>query len=368
MDTQTIHARFARFLRYVAFGCASLAAVSTTLGLHLANPSGGWLVPVFTGVVLALALGTFWHVLIEAAERVRTKIGTTVIVAAGILAALVALGTSASNIATAMAGRASVSAELAVRVDDYSSAVSAAHVEAKRFQPLVSVTATAAASMNGKADLEARGGNGHGAGCGPRCDTYKGTANAFGDTSARLRELGAKTDALRETGMGYVGEMRTAAAQSDQVAFAYAAQRASTVIDDLNAIDAMPLVAATGMVEVSELASTLTPETADLQDRAREITGERQQVAAPTFTPFSVGEATRAQMGGAALQAWIAAGVIDILPFLFLITVLLTAREPLLREAPTKLERKSTPEPEKVAQIRSDEDHIAQRPYLAAGE
>jgi hypothetical protein len=225
MGHQSIHARSSRFLRYAAISCASLAAVSTTLGLHLANPTGGWLVPAFTGVVLALALGTFWHVLIEAAERVRTKIGTTVIVVAGILAAMVALGTSASNIATAMAGRASVSAELAQRVDAYSGAVSAAHIEAKRFQPLVDVTAAADATMNGKADLEARGGNGHGAGCGPRCETYKGTANAFSGTSTRLRELIAESDALRESGMGYVGEMRAAAARSDQVAFAYPRRR-----------------------------------------------------------------------------------------------------------------------------------------------
>ena len=74
--------------------------------------------------------------------------------------------------------------------------------------------------------------------------------------------------------------------------------------------------------------------------------------------------ATRAQMGGVALQAWIAAVVIDVLPFLFL----LTAREPLLREAPIKLECKTTPMPEKVAKIREDENHIAQAPYLAAGE
>lgn len=368
MNHPNIHARAAHFLRYAAIGCAMLAAVSTTIGLHTANPAAGWLVPVFTGVIIAAALGTFWHVLIEAAERVRTKIGVTATLFGGAIAVVVALGASASNMAAAISGQAAVRAELAERVDAYATAVTSASVEARRFQPLVDVTAAAAASMDGKADLEAKGLNGAGHGCGPRCETYKGAASSFATTSGQLQDLLKQVEELRASGMASVGALRVAAVSADQMAFAEAAQGAAAAIDDLNAIDHMPIVAATGMVQVTDLASTLTPETAGLQDRASELQSERAQVTAPVFLPFSVGEATRAQMGGAALQAWIAAGVIDVLPFVFLLLILLTAREPLMRGDIFKREKVRIDEAERSAQIRSDEENIARKPYLAAGE
>ncbi len=368
MNHPSIHARAAHFLRYAAIGCALLAAVSTTIGLHTANPTGGWLVPVFTGVIIAAALGTFWHVLIEAAERVRTKIGITATLLGGIIAVVVALGASASNMAAAIAGPAAVRAELAERVDAYATAVTSASVEARRFQPLVDITSAAAASMEGKAKLEASGVNGTGHGCGQRCETYKGAAGSFSTTSGQLQTLLKQVEEYRAQGMEAVGALRVAAVNADQMAFAQAAQNAATSIDNLNAVDHMPVVAATGMVQVTELASTLTPETVGLQDRAREMQSERTLISAPVFLPFSVGEATRAQIGGAALQAWIAAGVIDVLPFVFLLLILLTAREPLMRNDVFKREKVRTDEADRSAQIRSDEEHIARKPYLAAAE
>ncbi|TKZ15917.1 hypothetical protein FAP39_16325 [Shimia litoralis] len=368
MNDLTIHARAARFLRFAAIGCAILAAVSTTIGLHASDPAAGWFIPVLTGVVIAFALGVLWHVLIEAAERVRSSLGITVIVIIGALGVGFALMSSASNIAAAMAGKASVSAELTDRVDAYSKALSKSAVAAKSFQPLVDITSAAGATMEGKANLEASGLNGTGTGCGQRCETYKGAAASFQTTSGQLQALSAEVEALRLQGLGYVGDLRTAASSSDQAAFGRAAQNLSAVIDQLNAVDHMPLVAATGMVTVTNLSSELTPETSSLQTKAKDIAGERVTVEAPVFVPFSVGEATRAQMFGAALQAWIAAAAIDALPFVFMLLVLLTAREPLLRDVPSQSTKERTPEAERVAKIRSDEDHIAQRPYLAAGE
>ena len=73
-------------------------------------------------------------------------------------------------------------------------------------------------------------------------------------------------------------------------------------------------------------------------------------------------------MGGATLQAWIAAGVIDVLPFVFLLLILLTAREPLMRDEVFKREKVRVDEAERSALIRSDEEHIARKPYLAAAE
>jgi len=368
MDDLTIHARAARFLRFAAIGCALLAAISTSIGLHASDPAAGWLVPVLTGLVIAFALGVLWHVLIEAAERVRSRLGIAVILIVGALGVAFAVGTSASNIAAAMAGKASLSAELTDRVDAYSKALTQSALEAKSFQPLVDITSAAGATMEGKANLEASGLNGTGTGCGQRCETYKGAAASFQTTSGQLQALSAEVETLRLQGLDFVGDLRTAASSSDQAAFGRSAQNLSAVIDQLNAIDHMPLVAATGMVTVTNLSSELTPETSSLQSKAQDIAGERVTVEAPVFVPFSVGEATRAQMFGAVLQAWIAAAAIDALPFVFMLLVLLTARDPLLRDVPVHPKKDRTPEAERVAKIRSDEDHIAQRPYLAAGE
>ena len=143
-----------RFLRLAGALCAMFAAVGIGHGIHQASPDGGWFVPILAGIVAAPALAIFWHVVIG---TVVGMVRLTMIVALFVVAAVVtviALGASAQAIATSVAGRAALSAELSAVVDDYNQKLAKAYAEATGWSGIATSAGAKAAGLRTQADTE----------------------------------------------------------------------------------------------------------------------------------------------------------------------------------------------------------------------
>jgi len=257
------------------------------------------------------------------------------IVALFVVAAIVTTaswGISAQSIATAVAGRSAMSAELSAQVDTFNQTMAKAYAEATGWKGIAGSAAAKAAGFRLQADTEAGGSNGNGKGCGPICASYRDEAGSFANSKAELDGLLKEADDDRDQGEAAMSDLRSAAARSDQEAFIAAADHVDQSIEKLNAIDPTPIIRTTGAVHTSSKGIDLTKETAEFRADADKALANRKTVAAPTFTPMAIADATRRQMLGAAMHGWIMAGVIDLLPLLFLILAFAFSREVYLNE------------------------------------
>jgi hypothetical protein len=100
----------------------------------------------------------------------------------------------------------------------------------------------------------------------------------------------------------------------------------------LNAVDPRPIIEQAGGMVANSTTMDRSKETKEFVNNADKQLANRQSVVAPTFTPMSVGEATREQMLGSALHGWILASVIDPLPLFFLILAFVMSREVWMNE------------------------------------
>ena len=316
-----------RFLRLAAVLCALFAAVGIGHGIYAANPDGGYFIPVFAGFAAATALAVFWHVLIGAITGMVRLPMMVSLFAVGFLVTAVAIGASAQSIATAISGHAAMSAELAVNVDTYNQKLADAYGEATGWSAVANAALATGTGLELQAEREADGDNGKGAGKGPRYASLMNSAQSFLAGAAQLDEKLTGAAQTRDSGNTALATMRDAAAHADTNAFMRGAEGVVQAIADLNAVDPMPIVNTTGAVVASEKGIDLTVETQKFYDTAATAMADREQVQAPTFVPFSMGEATRRQMLGAAMHGWILAAAIDILPFVFLIVAFLMSRE-----------------------------------------
>jgi hypothetical protein len=309
--------------------------------MHDANPDGGWLIPIFAGLVAATALAMFWHVALGSViGMVRTTTLVSLFVAAVALTA-VALGASAQAIATAVAGRSALAAELSALVDSYDKSLAEAYTQAIGFRGVADAANVIATGLRAQTETETAGSNGTGKGCGPRCASLKDAASSFGNGAASMQAMLDDATGERDRGNAAMADLRTAAATGDQQEFMTAAGSVAQIISKLNAVDPKPIIDSTGMVVGSDKGIDLSPETAEFRDKAAKALADRSTVDAPIFMPMSLGEATRKQVLGSALHGWILAGAIDVLPLLFLALVFVLSREVWMNE--TVQNRKLTP-------------------------
>ena len=321
-----------RLMRIAGVLCALFAAAGICHGMHQANPEGGWFVPAFAGIVAASAFAIFWHVVIGAVVGMVRRTMLFAIFGVAAIVTVIALGASAQAIATAIAGEASLSAELSAVVDGYSAKLSKAYAEATKWQSLVGAAVTKANGFGALAKGEEAGGHGTGKGCGPKCTEYQEFEANFEGVQAALGKTLDEAKADRDVGEASLADLRSAAAHADQNGFITAAGGVTDAIEKLNAVDPLPIIAQAGGSVANAKGIDMTKETKEFVNMANRQLASRQPVVAPTFAPMSVGEATRRQMFGAALHAWILASVIDMLPLFFLILAFALSREVWLNE------------------------------------
>jgi hypothetical protein len=331
-----------RLLRIAGVLCALFAAAGICNGIHEANPNGGWLVPAFAGMVAALALAIFWHVVIGSViGMVRLSMIVALFVAATVVT-VVALGASAQAIATAVAGRAALSAEFSALVDGYNQKLAEAYAEATGWGSIASAAGAKAAGYEKQSESESDGSYGTGKGCGPRCASLRDISEAFQSSQIALNGLLEDASTQRERGESAMAALRDAAARGDQNGFMAGAEGVSQTIARLNAIDPRPIIRNTGAVVVSNKGIDLSQETEDFYAVADKALADRHAVNTPVFVPMSLGEATRRQALGSATHGWILAGAIDVLPLFFLVLAFVLSREVWLNEEVVR--EKLTPE------------------------
>jgi uncharacterized membrane protein len=319
--------RKVRTMQIAAILCALFAAAGIAHGIHTLSPEGGWIIPVFAGVVAASALAALWHVVIGGViGMVRLSMIIALFVAA-VLLTFGQLGASAQAIATAVAGKSAMAAELTERVDSYAKAFSDAYAEATGWRSVAESAQVLSVGFKAQAESEQSGGHGTGKGQGPKYTSLMEASQSFGQGAEALRQLLEEAKAIEAAGNAQLTQLRSAAAAGDQTAFLAASGDIGTTIGQLNSIDPKPIIEGTGLVHASEKGINLSAETADWEAKASSVLSHRQKVAVPTFASLSVGEATRSQIFGAAAHGWILAGVIDVLPFFFLVLAFIFSRE-----------------------------------------
>lgn len=334
----------ARLVKIASILCALFAAAGVAHGLHEANPDGGWLIPIFAGIVAAAALAIFWHVVIGMVVGMVRLPSIICLFVVSTIVTVVALGASAQAIATAIAGRSALSAELSAQVDGYNQKLGDAYTEATRFSSVASAAGAKGTGYEKQAETEAGGGNATGKGCGPKCSSLKDIASSFFAGKTALDAMLAEAAEERDAGEQAMVMLRDAAARGDQQAFMTGAEGVSQAIAAMNAIDPRPIINNIGAVVVSDKGIDLTRDTQEFYATAEKALAERVAIDSPVFVPMSLGEATRKQVLGSALHGWILAGAIDVLPLLFLILTFAASREVWLNEdieraAPTHEEK-----------------------------
>jgi hypothetical protein len=349
-----------RYMRFAAVLCACFAAIGIAIGIHEANLASGWLVPALAGAVAAAALAVFWHVAIGSVTgMVRRSMIITLFAISAIVTA-VALGASAQAIATAVAGRSALAAELSARVDDFNVALAEAYAQATGWGSIASAALAKATGYELQAKTETTGDNGTGKGCGPRCASLRDISGAFAASAEALNSLIAHASAEREKGEATMTMLRDAASNGDQISFIRADEEISSAIARLNGIDPRPIIENTGAVVVSAKGIDQSRETKDFYAIADKALAGRKTVNAPVFVPMSLGEATRHQAFGSALHGWVLAGAIDVLPLFFLVLAFLLSREVWLNEAVVR--RKPTKESRDIADREALESMMGKRP------
>jgi len=312
------------------------AAVGIGEGIHMNNPDGGWLIPVFAGLVAATALAIFWHVVIGNVVGMIRRTMMVGVFLLSLVVTLISLGASAQAIATAIAGHSALTAELSAQVDEYGQSLAKAFAEATRWRGVQAAANAKAAGFEAQAKSEEGGSHGTGKGCGPKCSSYRDFASSFQNGADALAAMLKDAAEVRDGGDAAMSNLRDAAARGDQNGFMAATEGVAKAIAALNAVDPSPIIAQTGGVTVNGRGIDLTKETKDFNDMADKSLAKRQFVKAPVFAPMSLGDATRRQMLGAAMHGWILAGAIDLLPFFFLCLAFFLSREVWLNEEVTR--------------------------------
>lgn len=314
-------------MQLAAMGCALFASAGIANGMHEANPDGGWVTPVFAGIIAALALAGIWHALIGSVTHMVRVIMLVALFIGAITLTAITIGASAQAIATAVSGRAALSAELSERVDAYGRALAEAYTQATGWKGVADSANVIATGLSKQAETERGGGNGTGKGCGPRCSLMQDAASAFEAGAIRLHAMLDDAAAIRESGDQHMSDLRLAASRGDQNAFMAAAEAVNQIVAKLNAIDPRPIIDTTGIVLVSEKSLNLSGETEQFRQKAATALADRHSVDTPVFTPISLGEATRRQFLGSAMQGWILAAVIDLLPLMIFGFAFVISRE-----------------------------------------
>jgi hypothetical protein len=201
--------------------------------------------------------------------------------------------------------------ELENRIEGYSKALDDAFVKGTAWSPLASAALTKEAGFIKLAELEQAGEHNTGKGCGPLCSFDKQVADSFHNAYERLTALLADAKAMRAAGNAGLTTLQEAAAEGDQKAFMIGGNEVNRAITDLNGIDPRAIIDVTGAVRVNQGRNGVVQmeddgPTKDFEAMANKLLAERQFVAPQTFTPISLGEATRSpdvRLGGPRLDS-----------------------------------------------------------------
>jgi hypothetical protein len=331
-----------RMMRLAGITSALFAAFGIAHGIHDVNPDAGWLIAGVTGVFAAIALAIFWHAAINMIHRMMRPAYICGVFALCFVVTVLGVGASAQAIATMVAGRPSLIAELSNQVDAHNRALAEAYRQATGWRGVAEAATVLATGYDARAEMEAGGKHGTGKGQGQKWSSYKEFADGYRSGAAALTSLLDDAADIQAIGNSQMMRLRTAAAHGDQEAFLTASGDIASTITRLDAIDPKPIVANMGVVSASAKGIDLTPETQDFKAKADKAFAGRQSVDGPVVMPISLGEATRRQIAATAMHAWILASVIDVMPLVFLLLGFMGSREVWLH-APVVIHR-LTPE------------------------
>ena len=101
----------------------------------------------------------------------------------------IALGASAQAIATAVSGKAALSAELSAKVDEHSKALADAYAQATSWRSVAESAQVLSIGFKGRAEMEDKGSHGSGKGQGPKWASYMEASQSFGNGAAALNAL-----------------------------------------------------------------------------------------------------------------------------------------------------------------------------------
>lgn len=336
-----------RWLKAGAMIGALFAAAGIGLGLYEGNPACVWLVPVAAGLVAAAIFAAFWHWAVGAITDVDHPWRIIVAMLLSLFVAGIAFWSSTFGIAQAVSGHGALVREMEARIQGYNDALQDAYVKATAWNTLTDTASTVASGYAGEAKNEADGGHGTGKGCGPRCTQLHEFAANYQAGFEALTELFASAKTMRTKGEAALDDLQAAAAKGDPEAFMRAGNAVNRAIMDMNGIDPRPVVNLMGVIHVQgnadagKLQIEEDEPTKQFHALAEKLMQDRQVSKPVTFTPISLGEATRAQMFGSALQGWILGMAIDLMPFVFLIAAFLSSREPSMHQLVKRRRRRA---------------------------
>jgi hypothetical protein len=316
-----------RMMRLAGAASALFAAFGIAHGIHDVNPDAGWLIAGVAGGFAAIGFAIFWHVVINMIHRMIRPSYIGAMFSVCFVVTALAVGSSAQAIATMVAGTPSMIAELSNQVDAHNRALAEAYKQAVSWRGVADSALVLAVGYDKRAEMEAGGKHGTGRGQGQKWSSYKEFADNYRTGYMALTGLLDEARELDAVGDSQLLRLRTAAAHGDQEAFLAASGDVASTISRLNAIDPKPIVANLGVVLVGDKGINLTSETEDFRAKADKTFAGRQTVDAPVVMPISLGEATRRQIFGAAMHAWILASVIDLMPLMFLLIGYISSRE-----------------------------------------
>ena len=298
------------------------AFVGVAYGLHLHNTSGSTYVAVGFGLLFAVILAGVWHVLLWKTQLARHNATRAVLLAMGIFLTVGAIIISGRAVTTLIGGNAVLKEDQAIVLQEFEGALSDAYQMVQDQDEIVSAILQASTQMEMLANEEGRGGQG------PR---YRNLM----ELSAYFYERGNEAQALVDTGddIYQTGSTALSAARKqlgDEAAFDEAIATAQMAIRDLNGIDASGIALKAGV---------LTHETGGKMPQTNAVTNQLhatvkglkpEPVEVPVYDSLTANESVA--ISGKTAGYWFTSIIVESVPLLMMILLMLTWREPLMRE------------------------------------
>jgi hypothetical protein len=363
----THHKAMLSLARGAAVGSAAGAGFGAAMGLLSPGDgmTAGYLVPIAAGIVLGGVAAVGWENLITAAPRVESPLGIVGVVMGAVLLAAITIGASSWGIATALSGPAALRAYQAdVRVAEERSLFNAWTGVQTEF-PIKDALGIAASEMRALSAVESRGAFTRRAGNGPATELISAAADRYDQLAESALERSDKIQGVYTRARNALQEMQQMIG-ADSEDFAKLAAEVQAAVSDLNGFHLTPLASQGGITRVQittdqgavqRIQSGADAVARKLSAQAQEIAATRRPEKVPGYVPIERRDATLRYAGTAAAGGWMTAVAIDLMPVLFIMLLLMTARERLLLRAKEEPAPGADPdfddEPENVRSDRS---------------
>lgn len=382
VEQKTHHAKHVSLSKFAAGVAAFTAGVGAAGGLWEPELGAleGQIIPILIGMTMGLVIGIGWHVVLEAGSRVRNSWGIAGTIITGVLLTTSAIAGSSWLVATAISGTHALQAHQQEAASQNTAAFEATSAQVNAEAVLIGRVRATQAKLQALRQLEIQGVSaGSGPGDGPLAKTYGAAANAYGELEEQMQDVLDEARRIEDSARAIMSELLVTIPVGDTKRFENLIVEHRGLIAELQTIRLAPLAAEVNVVEVlgkviggdAHLTKiALADVSKDLQDQAEAVADARRPVELPTYLPINAREAT-ARYANEALGGWVTAIAVDVLPFLFLLFIMATAREQFLNRPVVHPE----PKPEKVdpdshawpAHEQPAQEQPAERPVLQNG-